>query len=62
MKRPDPASGMVVRYDYLWEAEHARGRREGAQIIDRTSEIVPQSGSEQSQAIVAALGKMGALG
>ena len=32
MKRPDPASGMVVRYDYLWEAEHARGRREGAKV------------------------------
>ncbi|MDP3676367.1 MAG: SDR family NAD(P)-dependent oxidoreductase [Novosphingobium sp.] len=33
-----------------------------AQIIDRTGEIVPQSGSEQSQAIVAALSKMGGLG
>ena len=33
-----------------------------AQIIDRTGEIVPQSGAEQSQAIVAAMGKMGALG
>ena len=33
-----------------------------ARIIDRTGEIVPQSGSEQSQAIVAAMGRMGALG
>ena len=32
-----------------------------AQIIDRTGEIVPQSGAEQSQAIVAAMGKMGGL-
>ena len=30
MKRPDPVPGMVVRYDYLWEAEHAQGHREGA--------------------------------
>ena len=28
-------------------------------IIDRTGEIVPQSGAEQSQAIVAAMGRMG---
>ena len=33
-----------------------------AQIIDRTGEIVPQSGAEQSQAIVAAMSKMGTLG
>ncbi len=33
-----------------------------AQIIDRTGEIVPQSGAEQSQAIVAAMGRMGGLG
>ena len=30
-----------------------------ARIIDRTGEIVPQSGAEQSQAIVAAMSKMG---
>ena len=30
-----------------------------AKIIDRTGEIVPQSGAEQSQLIVAAMGKMG---
>lgn len=33
-----------------------------AQIIDRTGEIVPQSGAEQSQLIVAAMGRMGGLG
>ena len=33
-----------------------------AQIIDRTGEIVPQSGAEQSQMIVAAMGKLGGLG
>ena len=33
-----------------------------ARIIDRTGETTPQSGSEQSQSIVAQLGRMGALG
>ena len=32
------------------------------QIIDRTGEIVPQSGGEQSQVVMAALGRIGALG
>lgn len=32
------------------------------QIIDRTGEIVPQSGSEQSQVVMAALGKLGPIG
>ncbi len=33
-----------------------------AEIIDRTGEIVPQSGSEQSGVVMAALGKIGGLG
>ena len=33
-----------------------------AQIIDRTGEIVPQSGGEQSQVVMAALTKIGGLG
>ena len=32
------------------------------QIIDRTGEIVPQSGGEQSQVVMAALAKIGGLG
>jgi len=32
------------------------------QIIDRTGEIVPQSGGEQSQVVMAALNKLGAAG
>ncbi len=32
------------------------------QIIDRTGEIVPQSGGEQSQAVMTALAKIGGLG
>jgi NAD(P)-dependent dehydrogenase (short-subunit alcohol dehydrogenase family) len=32
------------------------------QIIDRTGEVVPQSGGEQSQAVMAALGKLGPIG
>ena len=33
-----------------------------AQIIDRTGEIVPQSGGEQSQVVMAALAKIGGIG
>ena len=33
-----------------------------AEIIDRTGETVPQTGSEQSGAVMAALGKIGGLG
>ena len=32
------------------------------QIIDRTGEIVPQSGGEQSAVVMAALAKIGGLG
>ena len=32
------------------------------QIIDRTGEVVPQSGGEQSQAVMAALARIGGLG
>ncbi|MEN9924799.1 MAG: hypothetical protein RL268_925, partial [Pseudomonadota bacterium] len=32
------------------------------QIIDRTGEIVPQSGGEQSQVVMAALNKLGNAG
>ncbi len=33
-----------------------------AEIIGRTGETVPQTGSEQSGAVMAALGKIGGLG
>jgi hypothetical protein len=35
---PDPVPGLVIRYSYLWHAEHARGREEGQK--DRPCAIV----------------------
>jgi hypothetical protein len=30
LRKPDPALGLVVRFDYLWNDEAARGRSEGS--------------------------------
>ena len=44
MKKPDPAQGLVVRYDYLWGDEAEKGRQEGAKerpcaiVVARTGE------------------------
>lgn len=38
MKKPEPAPGLVIRYDYLWRDEAMRGRQEGPK--DRPCAIV----------------------
>lgn len=38
MAFPSPTPGLVIRYSYLWRAEHARGREEG--VKDRPCAIV----------------------
>jgi len=38
VKKPEPAPGLVIRYDYLWRDEAMRGRQEGAK--DRPCAIV----------------------
>lgn len=38
MARPEPAAGLVIRYDYLWAREEAEGRVEGAK--DRPCAVV----------------------
>lgn len=38
MRKPAPAPGLVVRYDYLWRDEAIAGRREGAK--DRPCAVV----------------------
>lgn len=35
---PDPVPGLVIRYSYLWNSEHAAGREEG--VKDRPCAIV----------------------
>ena len=38
MSWPDPRPGLVIRYSYLWQREHAAGREEG--VKDRPCAIV----------------------
>lgn len=38
MALPTPVPGLVIRYSYLWRAEHARGQEEG--VKDRPCAIV----------------------
>jgi hypothetical protein len=44
VKKPEPAPGLVIRYDYLWRDEAERGRMEGSKdrpcaiVIARTGE------------------------
>jgi hypothetical protein len=38
LKFPEPVPGLVIRYSYLWRAEHARGQEEG--VKDRPCAIV----------------------
>lgn len=38
MSFPRPVPGLVIRYSYLWAAEHARGQEEG--VKDRPCAIV----------------------
>ena len=38
MKKPEPALGLVIRYDYLWRDEAKRGRLDGSK--DRPCAIV----------------------
>lgn len=38
MAIPDPHPGLVIRYSYLWQSEHAAGREEG--VKDRPCAVV----------------------
>lgn len=50
MKKPNPEQGLVIRYDYLWRDEAARGRQEGAK--DRPCAIVVAQTGEGDEARV----------
>lgn len=47
MKKPEPAPGLVIRYDYLWRDEAARGREEGSK--DRPCAIVVARQGEEGK-------------
>lgn len=44
MSFPEPVPGLVIRYSYLWHAEHRRGQEEG--LKDRPCAIVLTAASE----------------
>lgn len=46
MSFPEPVPGLVIRYSYLWHAEHLRGREEG--LKDRPCAIVLTTASEDA--------------
>ena len=50
MKKPDPAQGLVVRYDYLWSDEAEKGRQEGSK--ERPCAIVVTTTGEGQDARV----------
>jgi hypothetical protein len=49
---PKPEPGLVIRYAYLWRAEHQRGQEEG--VIDRPCAIVlaPERGGDDTHVVV----------
>ncbi len=53
MTLPAPVPGLVIRYSYLWQAEHARGQEEG--VKDRPCAIVLTTATEDGQQSVTVL-------
>jgi hypothetical protein len=53
LKFPEPVPGLVIRYSYLWRAEHARGQEEG--VKDRPCAIVLSSVELQGERRVVVL-------
>jgi hypothetical protein len=50
---PKPVQGLVIRYSYLWRAEHLRGREEG--VKDRPCAVVLATATEDGEDIVTVL-------
>lgn len=50
MALPIPQPGLVIRYSYLWHAEHAQGQEEGSK--DRPCAIVLSHREEHGETIV----------
>jgi hypothetical protein len=50
---PQPVPGLVLRYSYLWEAEHRRGQEEG--VKDRPCAVVVVVTNDQGNEVVTAL-------
>jgi hypothetical protein len=50
---PQPVPGLVLRYSYLWEAEHRRGQEEG--VKDRPCAVVLVVTNDQGNDVVTVL-------
>jgi hypothetical protein len=50
---PVPVAGLVIRYNYLWASEHARGQEEG--VKDRPCAVVLVSTDEAGDQVVTVL-------
>jgi hypothetical protein len=50
---PKPVQGLVIRYSYLWRAEHQRGQEEG--VKDRPCAVVLVTTTEEGEEIVTVL-------
>jgi len=50
---PQPVPGQVIRYGYLWDAEHRRGQEEG--VKDRPCAVVMVVSNDQGNEVVTVL-------
>ena len=53
MPLPDPVPGLVIRYSYLWRAEHRRGQEEG--VKTRPCAIILVTSNEAEEPMVTVL-------
>lgn len=53
MPLPHPVPGLVIRYAYLWQAEHQRGQEEG--IKDRPCAVILVTTSDEGDQVVTVL-------
>ncbi len=53
MPFPVPVPGLVIRYSYLWAAEHARGQEEG--LKDRPCAIILATANDAGDQVVTVL-------
>lgn len=53
MSLPEPVPGLVIRYAYLWKAEHQRGQEEGRK--DRPCALILVTAEDQGDRMVTVL-------
>ena len=53
MAFPEPVPGLVIRYSYLWQDEHKRGREEG--VKDRPCAVILVTKNEDDEKVVTVL-------